>query len=446
MAVLLWADASAALQGATVTLFAGDEHREVAEALGCRVVGFSSHYSALKHDGAVDSPELLAALQATHRSPDAWAAVRQIPKRQEDGGRPPTFAGVLDAVLAEAAVRPIDAVVAAGVGCAALAAALGPTTLPVWVTLWPKSRTARWPTQWRADIPPAEYAASHDRDVLEWLGEYKVQLLELAARGMPPTPAPTAGTVRNMVEGRDPRVLAIGAYSRELYGATGFPPDLGPEARAMHAGFFFLPHCAPGADGIAGETAAVCDFAAAGDSPPVYFGWGSMTPERPDALLRTVLTAARALGVRAVVLRGRAGLGPELLGDEPGDEGLCDFAAASCCFPRSVHHDVLLPRCKCAVIHGGAGTTAATLRSGIPTIVSPVYWDQPWFGDRIAELGLGLRIPAPAELKPAALEAALREVLGSPEMHAAAASVGARVRAERGVEAAADRLLAALRV
>ena len=56
----------------------------------------------------------------------------------------------------------------------------------------------------------------------------------------------------------------------------------------------------------------------------------------------------------------------------------------------------LFPRVAAVVHHGGAGTTSAGLRAGVPSIIVPFFADQPYWGQRIAELGVG---PAPIPRK-----------------------------------------------
>ena len=58
-----------------------------------------------------------------------------------------------------------------------------------------------------------------------------------------------------------------------------------------------------------------------------------------------------------------------------------------------VNHDWLLPQCKLAIIHGGAGTIATTLKAKIPMIITSVFGDQPWWGKIIESKTLGLHIP-----------------------------------------------------
>ncbi len=40
------------------------------------------------------------------------------------------------------------------------------------------------------------------------------------------------------------------------------------------------------------------------------------------------------------------------------------------------HHTALLPTCAAAVHHAGAGTVAAVLRAGVPSVACPLHFDQ----------------------------------------------------------------------
>ena len=160
-------------------------------------------------------------------------------------------------------------------------------------------------------------------------------------------------------------------------------------------------------------------FLAAGPAP-VYIGFGSMGTEDPAAIARIVLDAVAAADVRAIVHRGWA----RLLATEP---------PATVHVVESVPHAWLLPRTAAAVHHGGAGTTAASLTAGIPTVVVPFHGDQPFWARRVHDLGAG---PPPiprrrltAERLGAALIAATTDV----ELQRVAATLGARIRAEDGV-------------
>jgi len=102
----------------------------------------------------------------------------------------------------------------------------------------------------------------------------------------------------------------------------------------------------------------------------------------------------------------------------------------------SAPHAWLFPRVDAVVHHGGAGTTGAGLRAGVPSIVVPFGVDQPFWGSRVHALGAG---PAPIPrrtLTRGALAAALRTAVADPGMRAAAARIGDLLRAEDGVATA----------
>ncbi len=100
-----------------------------------------------------------------------------------------------------------------------------------------------------------------------------------------------------------------------------------------------------------------------------------------------------------------------------------------------VPHDWLFPRCGGVIHHGGAGTTAAALRAGVPSGVVAHMGDKPYWGRRIHELGAG---PAPVRRNELSVDSltALISGLSAPGVAAAAAGVGESIRAEDGVRVA----------
>merc|ERR1712232_1274751 len=69
---------------------------------------------------------------------------------------------------------------------------------------------------------------------------------------------------------------------------------------------------------------------------------------------------------------------------------LRDFAEKNVLFISSCPHELLLPHVSCIVHHGGAGTTNASLRSGAPTIITPVFWDQYDYAHLVKTKGVGV--------------------------------------------------------
>jgi UDP:flavonoid glycosyltransferase YjiC (YdhE family) len=85
------------------------------------------------------------------------------------------------------------------------------------------------------------------------------------------------------------------------------------------------------------------------------------------------------------------------------------------------------------VHHGGAGTTAAGLRAGVPSIIIPFFGDQPFWGRRVAELGVGPEPIPRKQLTVERLAQAIQASLTDQTMRQRAANLGAKIRAEDGI-------------
>jgi sterol 3beta-glucosyltransferase len=92
------------------------------------------------------------------------------------------------------------------------------------------------------------------------------------------------------------------------------------------------------------------------------------------------------------------------------------------------------------VHHGGAGTTAAGLRAGVPSIVVPFFADQPFWADRVRKLGVGPTPISRKRLTAEKLSEAILEAVGSEDIRARASSIGERIRDEDGVANAVEAL------
>jgi sterol 3beta-glucosyltransferase len=160
------------------------------------------------------------------------------------------------------------------------------------------------------------------------------------------------------------------------------------------------------------------DFLDAGD-PPVCVTFGSMVTADERRINDVVRLSLQQAHRRGIILRGWGGLEP----DRP-DIDLLYLDAAP--------HDWLFPRCRAIVHHGGAGTTAAALRSGVPNVVVSHAGDQFFWGKRVAALGAG-PVPIPVKsLTVSALTGALAQA-DTPHMRASAQEIGRRIRAEDGL-------------
>jgi UDP:flavonoid glycosyltransferase YjiC (YdhE family) len=119
----------------------------------------------------------------------------------------------------------------------------------------------------------------------------------------------------------------------------------------------------------------VVSWIAAG-TPPIYFGFGSFPVESPADTIEMISAACATLGERALVCSG----GSDFTG-APQSNQLKVVAA--------VNHAAIFPACRAVVHHGGAGTTAAGLRAGVPTLILWTHTDQPIWGAAVKRLKVG---------------------------------------------------------
>ncbi|HEX7237634.1 MAG TPA: glycosyltransferase [Gammaproteobacteria bacterium] len=161
-------------------------------------------------------------------------------------------------------------------------------------------------------------------------------------------------------------------------------------------------------------------FLDSGDSP-IFVGLGSM-PAAAD-VSRPLIGATRAVGRRTLVSRGWAGL--DVI-DEAGD----------CLAIGEVSHELLFPRVAAVVHHGGAGTTAAAARAGIPQVVTPMFGDQPYWAGRVVDLGLGAAVSYGA-ITEESLANALRHAL-DPAVARRARELAAQLRSDGAAVAARE--------
>jgi UDP:flavonoid glycosyltransferase YjiC (YdhE family) len=210
---------------------------------------------------------------------------------------------------------------------------------------------------------------------------------------------------------RLPSQPVLYAYSRHV---LPVPQDWGKNV--LVSGYWFLDD-----PGDWRPSQALARFLASGDKP-IYVGFGSMPGLDPDHLARLVVEALARAGKRGLLATGGGAL------------ALSDMPAHVHVVPGAPH-DRLFPHVAAALHHGGAGTTGASLRAGLPTIICPFFGDQPFWGRRVAALGAG---PVPLDrrcLTVEALAAAFRAT-DDPAMRRRAGGIAAGIAQEDGVAAA----------
>lgn len=165
--------------------------------------------------------------------------------------------------------------------------------------------------------------------------------------------------------------------------------------------------------------ADLLNFLAAGGAP-IYIGFGSMAGRDPEKKARMVVQALQNAGLRGVIATGWGGLNAENL-----PEGIFKIESAP--------HDWLFPKMAAVVHHGGAGTTAAGLRAGKPTLICPFMGDQPYWGKLVAQRGVGVDPIPQKKMSVDKLTAAFLELKNNQEIRKNAAVLGEKLRAEDGL-------------
>lgn len=215
------------------------------------------------------------------------------------------------------------------------------------------------------------------------------------------------------------RMLDGGALEIQAYDSLFFPglaEDWGPRR--------------PVVGGITLEQSTEADtdvlsWIAAGTAP-IYFGFGSMPVKSPTAAVEMIDAACADLGERALICSG--------VWDVDGIPHGPHVKVV-----RAVNHAAVFPLCRAVVHHGGAGTTAAGVRAGVPTLVLWVGAEQPIWGSRIKALGVGdyQRFSATTRTS---LGPALRKVLGPGYADRARETAAAMTEPAKSVATAADLL------
>ena len=264
---------------------------------------------------------------------------------------------------------------------------LMPQLPQTWLTRWANSLSHRVAQQmmWQM-LRPADHKA-------------RTQVLKM-------TPAPFWGPFTSLQQESQPIIYG---YSPQVISPPADWPDY------IHVtGYWFLEPPAgwePPSD--------LVNFLQAGPSP-VYVGFGSMPSRKPEETADLVLQALVLSGQRAVLASGWGGLKKENLPETVFMIG-------------SIPHSWLFPKMAAVVHHGGAGTTAAGLAAGIPSIITPFFGDQPFWGQRVYALGVGPQPIPRRHLTANNLAEAIQCAVSDRVMHKNAANLGERIRAENGI-------------
>lgn len=161
-------------------------------------------------------------------------------------------------------------------------------------------------------------------------------------------------------------------------------------------------------------------------TPPICFGFGSIPVESPAEMIAMIAAVCRRLGHRALVCAGWTDFS-----DAPHYDHVKVVGA--------VNYATVFPACRAVVHHGGAGTTAAGLRAGVPNLILWMADVQVVWGEAVKRMKVGTARRFSAVTEATLLED-LRTVL-APDCAARAREVASRISTPAGaVSAAADRL------
>lgn len=160
--------------------------------------------------------------------------------------------------------------------------------------------------------------------------------------------------------------------------------------------------------------------------PPVYIGFGSIVVDDPNAMTKMIFEAIKITGQRALVSKGWGGLGADELGI-PEDVFMLG----------NVPHDWLFKHVSCVVHHGGAGTTAAGIACGKPTVIVPFFGDQPFWGSMVNRAGAGPKPTRYKDLNAEILAESINEAL-KPESLERAKDMANSISQERGCDTGAQ--------
>jgi UDP:flavonoid glycosyltransferase YjiC (YdhE family) len=211
-------------------------------------------------------------------------------------------------------------------------------------------------------------------------------------------------------------------FSSPIPRLYGFSPNVIPKPKewseqAIVTGYWFLDQTA---DWHPPETLA--EFLESGPHP-ISIGFGSMVANDKGKIAEIGIQALARAQQRGILLTGWGGVQYD-----PLPESVLTI--------ESVPHEWLFSRVAAVVHHGGAGTTAAGLRAGVPTIIVPFITDQPFWGKRVYDLGVGPQPIPRRRLTVERLADAITEAVTNPGIRQRAADLGRKIRAEDGIATA----------
>jgi sterol 3beta-glucosyltransferase len=154
--------------------------------------------------------------------------------------------------------------------------------------------------------------------------------------------------------------------------------------------------------------------------PVLYAGFGSMNDGKGATRARAIVSAARSLGMKTLLVTGWGGL----------ESSLEHYGAEDVLVRQSVSHTDVVPHITVAIHHGGAGTTHQMLAAGVPSVIMPFLADQPWWAARLADRGLG---PKPLPRRTRRVEKIVAAITQAMDATDAVRAVSKQIAVEDGL-------------
>lgn len=154
----------------------------------------------------------------------------------------------------------------------------------------------------------------------------------------------------------------------------------------------------------------------------VYVGFGSIVVPDSEEMTRVVVQSVQKADVRCILSKGWSDRLDDKKARHEVEIPLPDDIYLQV---ESVPHDWLFKQIDAAAHHGGSGTTGASLRAGIPTIIRPFFGDQFFFGGRVEDLGVGICVK---KFNVSVFARALWEAAHSERMRTKTRALSAQIR------------------
>ena len=158
-------------------------------------------------------------------------------------------------------------------------------------------------------------------------------------------------------------------------------------------------------------------------SPPIIITFGSVGGSRNVETTSIFVEAVQRTGQRAIIQAGWGNLG-------------MDNPPENICFVGYVPHNFLFRQGCCVIHHGGAGTTIATCRAGVPSITVPHWVDQPYWGHTLRKIGVAPKPLRRQDMTPKRLAKRINQVIASQLMAEKAKALMEKIEMEDGLTTA----------